>query len=124
MNITKEQSKDTGLAFTLIFLMVGLITSNFIFFKFAVLFLVVTMVIPSIFKYPAFFWFGFSHLVGGFVSKILLSIVFFILVTPIGIIRKIIGKDSLKLKLWKHSKESVFRVRNHLFISEDLEKPY
>jgi len=58
------------------------------------------------------------------VSKILLSILFFLVVLPIGLLRKIMGKDSMQMKSWKKSSESVFRQRNHQFSAKDLETPY
>ncbi len=57
-------------------------------------------------------------------SKILLSILFFGLVTPIGLIRRLLGKDSLKLNAFKASQESAMLVKNHLFVGSDIEKPY
>jgi hypothetical protein len=45
-------------------------------------------------------------------------------VTPIGVLRRLFGKDSLKLREFKVSRESAMLVRNHLFVSHDIEKPY
>jgi hypothetical protein len=58
------------------------------------------------------------------VPKILLSLVFFLVVAPIAIVRRLAGKDSLKLSAFKAGKDSVMVVRNHLFTSADLERPY
>ena len=57
-------------------------------------------------------------------SKILLSILFFGLVTPIGLLRRLFRKDSLKLRAFKAGEESVMLVRNHTFVRSDIEKPY
>jgi len=54
----------------------------------------------------------------------LLSIVFFLVVTPIGILRRLIGKDALKLRVFKGSQDSVMLERNHTFVGQDLERPY
>ena len=43
-------------------------------------------------------WFKFGILLGKFVSPIVLGIIFFFVVTPIGILMKILGKDLLNLK--------------------------
>jgi len=43
----------------------------------AIAVLVVTMTCPAIFAPLAKIWFGFSHVLGGFVSKVLLTRVFF-----------------------------------------------
>jgi len=54
----------------------------------------------------------------------LLSILFFGLVTPIGVLRRLFRKDSLKLREFKSSRESAMVARNHLFVAQDIEKPY
>ena len=69
-------------------------------------------------------WLGLSILLGEIVPKVLLSIVFFLVVTPIGILRRLAGKDALKLRVFKGSQDSVMLERNHLFIGRDLERPY
>jgi len=49
---------------------------------------------------------------------------FFGVITPIGILRRLSGKDSLKLRNFKASKDSALVVRNHVFQGQDIEKPY
>ena len=43
-------------------------------------------------------WFKFGIILGKFVSPIIMSIIFYLLVTPIGLIMKIFQKDLLNLK--------------------------
>ena len=43
-------------------------------------------------------WFRFGILLGNFVSPIIMGIVFFIVVTPVSLILKLLGKDVLCLK--------------------------
>lgn len=85
---------------------------------------VVNMILPRVFAPVAVVWLGFSKILGTVMSKVLLSILFFGLVTPIGAFRRLFGKDSLKLRAFKASEESVMIVRNHLFVARDIEKPY
>lgn len=123
-DITKKQATDTGMAAVLILLLIGLFTGEVLFFKVAIPVLVVNMTFPM-FYYPlAIVWFGFSHLLGTYVSKILLSVVFFGLVAPIGLLRSVLRKDSLLLKEFKKSDKSVMKVRNHSFTGKDLESPF
>ena len=65
-----------------------------------------------------------GDLLGTVVSKILLTLVFFGVVTPIGLARKLLGIDSLKLKDFKSGENSVMVIRNHIFTGKDIEKPY
>ncbi len=61
---------------------------------------------------------------GAVVSKIMLSIVFFGVLTPIAMLRRLLGKDSLKLREFKQGKGSVMLERNHTFTGSDLQSPY
>jgi len=82
------------------------------------------MIYPIFFKPLGFLWFGFAHVAGNIVSKVLLSIVFFIIITPLKWIIKLCGVDSMRLKSWKNGQDSAFVVRDHLFSKQDIEKPY
>ena len=46
-------------------------------------------------------WFKFGLLLGRIISPIVMGLIFFLVVTPIGLIMRIIGKDLLNLKLNK-----------------------
>jgi hypothetical protein len=105
-------------------LILVLVTSFRFFTWLAIGLLVVTMTFPVLFKPFAKFWFGVSHTVGTVVSLLLLTVLFFFLVTPVGLVRRAMGKDSLQLKKFKKVKGSVFQDRDHLFSREDLEHPY
>ena len=56
--------------------------------------------------------------------RFLLTLVFFTVLTAIGLARKLLGIDSLKLKDFKSSETSVMLIRNHTFTGKDIEKPY
>ena len=74
-SITRDQSKDTGMAMVLILLICGFIFDNILYFKIAIPVLIINMTIPLIYKPVAFIWLKFSHILGTFVSKIVLSII-------------------------------------------------
>ena len=122
--ITKDQSRDTGMAMVLLLLIVFLSRKREGWLIAAMVVLVLDMVVPQIYKPVAVIWLGLSDLLGAVVPKILLSVVFFLVVAPIAILRRLAGKDSLKLRAFKASKESVMVERNHVFTSADLERPY
>ena len=63
-------------------------------------------------------------MMGTVMSTIILSIVFFLLVVPVGMIRKSFGKDSMQLKKWKNGRDSVLVVREHEITLEDIQNPY
>jgi len=123
-NATKDQSRDTGMAMILLLLLVYLKTRKDGLLYAALILHVVNMIIPRIYAPVAVLWLGLSRLLGTVMSKVLLSILFFGLVTPIGVLRRLLGKDSLKLREFKASEDSAMLVRNHLFVAQDIEKPY
>jgi saxitoxin biosynthesis operon SxtJ-like protein len=122
--ITKEQSKDTGMAMVLLLLFFSVAFKRETLVTIAIVALVADMTVPQLYRPVAVLWLGLSHLLGTVVSKILLTLVFFGVVTPIGLARKLLGIDSLKLKDFKSGKNSVMVIRNHIFTGKDIEKPY
>lgn len=121
---TPEQSRDTGLAAVLICLLLTYFWNLPQCIPLAILLLLATMVWPGLFRPLAGPWFGLAHLMGAVVSRVVLAVLFFGVVTPIGLLRRLWGADPLQLKKWKHGSESVFIRRSALITPEDLEKPY
>ena len=122
--ITKEQSKDTGMAMVLLLLLASGAFKREILVTVAMIALIVDMTVPRLYRPVAVLWLGLSHLLGTVVSKILLTLVFFGVVTPIGLARKLLGFGSLRLRDFKSDETSVMIVRNHIFTGKDIEKPY
>jgi hypothetical protein len=122
--MTKDQSRDTGMAMVLLVLIIFLKTRRNGLLYAAIILHVVNMIVPRVYAPVAVVWLGLSHVLGTVMSKILLSILYFGLVTPIGVLRRLFGKDSLQLRAFKASEESAMTVRNHLFVGSDIEKPY
>jgi hypothetical protein len=123
-NISKNQTKDTGMAIVLILLLIAVFSLEFVYVKIAIIALIVTMTIPFVYKYIAVIWFGLSHLLGTVVSKVILTLVFFFVVFPVGLTRRLLGYDTLKLKQFKKGTESVMQVRDITFTKYDIEKPF
>ncbi len=121
---TPEQSRDTGLAAVLICLLLTYFWKVEACLPLAMALLLVTMIWPGLFRPLAGPWFGLAHLMGSVVSRLVLSTLFFGLVTPIGLIRRLCGSDPLQMKKWKRGSESVFIPRGAPIAPADLEKPY
>ena len=90
--INEEQVRIWSLVVSIIFLILGLMNSKML--------------------YPLNkLWFKFGILLGNVISPIVMGIVFFLVVTPIGFIMKILGKDLLRKKIDK-SKNSYWINRD------------
>jgi len=122
--ISSEQCKDSGLALVLICMICYLVWKHQFLILLAIAFLLVAMTYPPIYKPFARLWFGLSTALGTVVSRILLTIVFYVVVLPVSLIRRALGKDAMKIKIWKKDNASVFRRREHRFSAKDLEHPY
>lgn len=124
LSSTRDQSRDTGMAMVLICLLLAYWGQRPFFLPLAIILLLLTMTWPPVFRPLAVLWFGLSHIMGNLVSKIVLSILFFVLVTPVGLIRRWAGKDAMQLRKWKKDNGSVFVAREGAMRPEDLNNPY
>jgi hypothetical protein len=122
--ISRDQSRDTGMAMVLLLLLGRLALERDGLLIAALALHVVNMVAPQVFRPVAVVWLGLSHLIGAIVSRVLLAIVYACVVTPMGLLRRVAGKDSLRLRAFQASDQSVMVPRNHKFSGGDLEKPY
>jgi hypothetical protein len=121
---TPEQAKDTGMAMVLICLLLGYWGKFPKFLPVSLGLLILTMAWPNAFRPLAVLWFGLSHLLGRVMSRVILTVVFFVVVTPIALIRRLMGADALQLKKWKQGRGSVFVVREGVIQGKDMENPY
>ena len=122
--ISKKEASDTGMAMTLICLLLGYFTKKLIYYKIAVPVLVMNMAFPM-FYYPfAMLWLGLTNLLGIVVSRVLLSVVYFLFLLPVGMIRRSMGRDSLNLRGFKKDKSSVMITRDIQFTAQDIKNPF
>lgn len=124
--ITTNQATDTGMAMVLIGLLACLVSHRDIYLVAAIGLLLMNMIWPRFFVPVAKIWLGFSTLLGTFMAKVVMALIFFCVVCPVAAMRRVSGgdSDSLQLKKWKAGRGSVFTVRNHKYSTEDISKPY
>jgi hypothetical protein len=65
------------------------------------LFFLVTLIKPQLLSPINIAWFELGMLMGKIVSPIALSIVFFLLITPVALVTRVFGRDELKLNKQK-----------------------
>jgi len=107
--IKVNSNKSFGIVFFVIFLIIGLyplinednirIWSIVI----SIIFLILGLINSQILTPLNILWFKFGMLLGKFVSPIVMGLVFFLVVTPTGLIMKLFNKDLLKLRKNKNS---------------------
>ena len=77
------------------------------------------------FYYPfAIVWLGLTNLLGMVVSKIILSVVYIVFLLPMGVVRRLMGKDALNITGFKKAKTSVMVTRDIEFTADDIKNPF
>jgi hypothetical protein len=82
------------------------------------LLVVLGLLAPRSLKLPYRAWMGMAFLLGSVVSTAILTVFYFLVVTPIGLLARVLGKDFLSLKMdsaaasyWVLRDRSVVRAR-------------
>ena len=103
-NKNRSSNKSFGIVFFLVFFLIGIypvFNSNDLRFWslfLSLIFLILGLMNSKILTPLNRFWFKFGIFLGTIVSPFVMGVIFFLIVTPIGIIMKITGKDLLNLK--------------------------
>jgi hypothetical protein len=104
INIKRKNNITFGILFFVFFLIIGLypLISNEPIRIWSIIvslvFLNVTIIKPNLFTFLNKLWIKFGILLGKIISPIVMGLVFFFVVTPIGIFVKILKKDVMGLK--------------------------
>lgn len=102
--INKKDNITFGVLFFILFLAVGLFplkSDGFIkvwSIVLSLVFLIITIIRPNLFTYLNILWIKFGMLLGKIISPIVMGLVFFFVVTPIGILVRVLKKDVMGLK--------------------------
>ncbi len=75
--------------------------------------------IPSLARWIHWAWYKLAEVMGFVMSKVLLSLVFFVFLFPISLIYRMFNKDTLQLK---KKAGSYWTVREHSYTGKDLEQ--
>ena len=103
-NIKIGSNRSFGIVFFIVFLLIDLYPlineENFRLWSLVIslIFLVLGLINSQILTPLNKLWFKFGILLGKIVSPIIMGIIFFFVVTPIGFIMRAIGKDLINLK--------------------------
>ena len=112
-NVKIGSNRSFGLVFFIVFLLIGLYpltNGNEIILSFLVFsgfFLVLGLLNSRLLSPLNKLWFRFGILLGKIISPLIMAIIFFSVVTPIGLIMRLLNKDILNLK---YNKEKSYWV--------------
>ena len=109
INIKNKNNITFGILFFILFLVIGLypLKSDGVIKIWSIFlslgFLIITFINPNLFTFLNKLWIKFGILLGKIISPIIMGLVFFFVVTPVGILVKIFKKDVMGLKRGKSS---------------------
>ncbi len=101
-------NKNFGIVFCIFFLIIGfwpVVNHEEIRFWaiiISLMFLILVIVKSKILTPLNKIWFKFGIFLGNFISPIVMGIIFFFVVTPIGILMRLLRKDLINLKMHNH----------------------
>ena len=104
VNIKPKDNITFGILFFIFFLIIGLypLKSGGVIKIWSIIlsliFLIITIIRPNLFTYLNRLWIKFGMLLGKIISPIVMALVFFFVVTPIGILVRVLKKDVMVLK--------------------------
>jgi hypothetical protein len=104
INIKRKDNITFGILFFVFFLIIGLYplksdgTIRIWLVFFSLVFLIITIIRPNLFTFLNKLWIKFGILLGRIISPIVMGLVFFFVVTPIGVLVRILKKDVMGLK--------------------------
>ena len=107
--LKKKDNITFGILFCTIFLVIalyplkdeGTIRSWSIYIM--VIFALITIIRPSLFTFINKLWIKLGFMLGRVISPFVMAFIFFVIVTPIGILLKIFQKDVMRLKKKKYT---------------------
>ncbi len=121
--LTTAQCRDAALALVLLLLVVAHFAEWFELVLVAIIVLVAAMLVPGLFRPYAFLWWRLAEGLATVSSKVLLTVIYVLVVMPVGLIRRVFGADPMRLRSWGGS-GSVLVERDTPFVPEDHEAPY
>jgi hypothetical protein len=110
IEVESGSEKSFGIVFTIVFLLVGLypLVNNKDILLWALItaliFFLLAYMAPKVLALPNKLWFKFGLALGAVVAPVVMALVYFTTVVPIGLIMRLMGKDMLRQKLDKNAK--------------------
>ena len=99
-----KKNKQFGYLFCFFFLLVSIFNFinsnkiNYILVGLSLVFLVITIFKPMLLDKPNYVWIKFGEILGKVISPLVMFLVFFVFLTPLSFIVRILGKDLLNTK--------------------------
>ena len=123
----KSSSKSFGYLFFSLFLILSLWpvlndnSVNFLFLSISAVFLILTILKSKILDFLNNYWIKLGELLGRVVAPIIMFLVFFVIVTPLSLLTKLLKKDLLNMRFndsktyWTNKVKTIIMGNNQYF---------
>lgn len=121
----KARNREFGILVSLVILVVGYWQqTQDLLLETAIVTLLIALLWPGLYGPFTWLWFRFGDLLNKVATRVILCLLFFFVVTPVGLLRRLMKKDSLHIREFKKSRKSVFVIQNKTYKASDLDKQY
>ena len=100
------------LSFISIFIFFNSNKINYILISLSLIFLIITIFKPILFDRISNIWIKFGELLGMFISPLVMALIFFLFLTPLSLIVRIMRRDLLNTKFSKQKSYWIKREKN------------
>ena len=118
---SNSSNKESILAITFLLLLLFIYSRNFTFIYIILGFVFISLLSNSIASFFDMVWKKITHILGLISSTVILSVIFYVIIFPWGMILKLINRNPLLLN---NNNKTTFNNRNKLFTNNDLQNPY
>jgi hypothetical protein len=102
------------------FLILNVVTHRQAFVYVALALLLVALFVKPLARMISRAWMKFAEILGTFNSKLILSLAFFLFLTPLALLYRVFNKNPLSLK--PDRSDSLYVTRDHVYSKADFEK--
>lgn len=117
----KFQTLETLATLSLAAGVIGFLTKNVGFYYAATLLIFIGLFVKPLANVITKAWLKFSHVLGAINSKILLGLLFFLILSPLGFLFRKFKGDSLKIKKKSAEESSYWVTKDHQYLPQDFE---
>lgn len=127
---TKKELKEFGIVIGIILTLLGGLLwwrgrEYYVYFLiFSPIFLILGLLLPQVLKPIQIVWMILAAILGWVMTRVILTILFYFIITPTGLLMKLIGKDVLSLKFNRNADSYWVSKEKPSFDKKNYEKQF
>lgn len=122
--VTEKQCVEFGIVAILVLAMLAMYSKQSGYVVAIAALSLVILIVPKLLYPFTLIWFALAKVLSNISSTVILTLVYFLVVTPVGLARKLRGADGMKIKQFKKGDGSAMVIRDHAYSAKDLEHTF